>query len=102
MPRSTCPSKQHFKLVTTTVEGKTKHDWECTHQGCGFKIKGNVYRAPYGRIHLSGDNKLRSALVSNVCENAPTPVQQRFATLVRTLKANKDRASKKRQHEEQI
>ena len=102
MPRSTCPSKQHFRLVTTTVEEKTNFHWECTHQGCGFKIKGKNYRAAYGRIHLSGDNKLRSGLVSIVCEKAPTPVQQMFAALVRNLQAKKDQSTKKRQHEEQM
>ena len=72
-----CPSKNHFQHVETKTGAKTEHHWSCNH--CGFKLKGSNYKAARGRIHLSGDANLKSGLVANVCEEASTAVQEKFA-----------------------
>ena len=85
MPRKIGPERTYFGgeggLVTETHLGRTKYYWRC--QFCNFTLGGKNFANAKARIHLSGDNALRTGLISAVCPNAPDDVKKKFSDLER-------------------
>ena len=100
MPREVGPERAHFGgetgMITETQNGVVPHYWKCMY--CGWKVGGASFQNQKARVHLSGDVKLKTGLIMDICEQAPLEVQEEFALLERQkrLEKSKKTASRKR------
>ena len=80
MGRTLGPERAHFGgedgLITLDQNGKLSHYWRCNF--CGFSLGGKVFPNSKARIHLSGDESLRSGLISKICSRAPDKIKKQF------------------------
>ena len=94
MPKNVGPERAHFGgefgLITETrQDGSAKYFWRCVH--CNFCIGGKIFANVKARIHLSGDPKLRSGIISQVCTRAPEEVQKKFKAICAKKAEQKER-----------
>ena len=97
IPRKIGPERTYFGgeggLVTETHLGRTKYYWRC--QFCNFTLGGKNFANAKARIHLSGDNALRTGLISAVCPNAPDDVKKKFSDLEREKRQQRQKTMPK-------
>ena len=100
MPRSVGPERAHFGGINGVVcvqRGDTiTHYWECIY--CNWRLGGKNFQNQKARVHLSGDNSLRSGLITEVCKKAPSDIQEQFKKLERVNRQNKIAERGKRKH----
>ena len=69
---------------------------------CNFELGGKSFQNRKARIHLSGNPKLRNAIISKVCMSAPEDVKKRFTALVENKRMAKENEIKKRKRVKEL
>ena len=98
--RTIGPERSHFGgengVIMEIVGSKNRYFWRCIH--CGFELGGKAFQNGKARIHLSGDPSLRNGSIAQLCDKAPSEVQQQFALLERKRRLQKEQrvATRKR------
>ena len=98
MPRELGPERTYFGgeggLVTETHLGRTRYYWRC--QFCNWTLGGKNFQNVKARIHLSGNNALRTGMIAIVCPNAPDDIKKKFSDLEREKRTQRQKTFAKK------